>query len=147
MIIRTADMEKDALAIVDGAKDFFSRMEYTEFLPETDEKLIEAIARVMSFPGIEVIVAEHEGSVVGGLGMMYGPHLWNPNIEAGDEIFFWTSRSAPKTTALRLLREVKARAGDRIVTFKALMTSPKKVCQVYERMGLRPVESSYMGVF
>ena len=147
--IRPADLSKDALAIFDGAKDFISRMDYRDFLPETDEELMLAVGRVLNTPGVETLLAERGGRVVGGLGLIVSPHLWNPEILAMEELFFWTAPTAPKSAALRLLRAALSLAAERgvsVISFKALTTSPKGVGRAYERLGLRPVETSYMGL-
>jgi hypothetical protein len=146
MIIRQANPE-DTPAIIEGAKDFISRMDYTDFLPETEEGLVAAIGRILSIPGIEVTLAEHEGRVVGGLGMFYGPHIWNPNVISAEEIFLWAANDAPKSAALRLIRAVVAdiKARNALPTFKKLTSSPKRLESVYHRLGLRPVETAFMG--
>jgi len=148
MIIRKADIERDALAIMDGARDFVSRMDNTDFMPETDDAFIEAIGRVLSWENVEVTVAEHDGRIVGGLGMVIGPHLWNPALTCADELFFWASKDAPKATALRLIKAVKGEMSGRVrmVTFKRLKSSPAKLHDVYRAMGLREVETAYSGV-
>ena len=148
MIIRIADMEKDALAIMEGAKDFISRMDYTECLPKTDKKLCEAISRIITMEQVEVIVAEYENNIVGAIGMLYSPMMWNPEITGGEEIFWWTAKDAPITTALRLLKFVQNKAkktGLKFLTFKKLTSSPENVKKVYARMGLTEIETSFMG--
>lgn len=147
MIIRPANLESDATSIINGAKDFISRMDYTGFLPKTEEGLVSAIGHILSVQGVEVTVAEHDGRVVGGLGMFYGRHIWNPDIESAEEIFWWASKDAPKSAALRLLRAVVKDVKERgaLATFKKLTSSPQKLDSVYLRLGLRPVETSFTG--
>lgn len=145
--IRPADLEADALAIVDGARDFISRMDYREFLP-ADADLAAAVGRILAMDQVETLVAEHEGRIVGGIGVLYAPHIWNPGLMAGEELFWWTARAAPAATALRLLRAARASArkrGAAMVTFKSLTSSPPGVDRVYRRMGLRPAETAYVG--
>ena len=148
MIIRPSDLEADYTDIIDGAKDFISRMDYTDFLPKTEEGLIFAINRILSLPGVEVTVAEHDGRIVGGIGMFYGPHIWNPDILSAEEIFLWAAKDAPKSAAFRLLRAViksiKERGGA-LATFKKLTSSPSGLGSVYLRINLRPAETSFMG--
>lgn len=144
--IRPADLEADALAIMDGARDFISRMEYRDFLPAQAD-LAAAIGRILTLDQVETLVAEHDGGIVGGIGMLYAPHIWNPGLLVGDELFWWTAPDAPRTTALRLLRAARESARERgaLLTFKKLTSSPDGVDRVYRRMGLRPAETVYMG--
>src|SRR5713226_2964838 len=148
MIIRKADLHADAPSIVVGAKDFISRMNYTDFLPETEEGLTSAIGRLLSIPGIEVTLAEYEGHIVVGLGIFYGPHIWNPDVISAEELFWWTAEDAPKHTALRLFRSVikDVRGRGALATFKKLTSSPQRLESIYLRVGLKPVETSFMGV-
>lgn len=147
MIIRPANLEFDHQDIIAGAKDFISRMDYTNFLPKTEEKLIFVINRILSLPGVEVTLAENNGAVVGGVGIFYGQHIWNPDILLADELFLWASKDAPKSTALRLLRsvmkDIKTRGA--LPAFKKLTSSPKGLESVYLLMGFRPVETLFMG--
>ena len=148
MNVRLADMETDALALMDAARDFVSRMDFTAFLPETDAEFVAAVARLMTLPAVEVTVAVDGGRVVGAIGMIYGPCLWNLDAVVADEAFWWAAADAPKTAALRLLRFTLQRVAARgaVANFKCLTSSPAGVDRVYRRLGLRPVETSYMGV-
>ena len=149
VIIRPADFNTDALAIVDGAKDLISRIDHTHILPKTEEKLIEAIGHMLSLPGVEVTVAEYEGRIVGGLGMIYGPHPWNPDILSAEELFWWTARDAPKITALMLLRSVGRSIKRRgaLATFRKMISGPERMEAVYRHIGLKAMETSFIGYF
>jgi hypothetical protein len=147
MIIRPANIETDADSIIVGAKDFISRMDYTYFLPKTEEGLIAAIELVLSIPGVEVTVAEQENHIVGGLGMFYGPYIWNPELVSAEEIFWWAAKDAPKSAAFRLLRSVMRDIKERgaLATFKKLTSSPEGLESVYLHIGLKPMETAFMG--
>ena len=80
--------------------------------------------------------------------MVYAPCMWNLKVSTAEELFWWVSKDAPLSTALRLLRHVSSSAvakGCEFVVFKSLSSSPKTLDKVYRKMGLRPVETSYMG--
>lgn len=149
MIVRLADPERDALAIMDGARDFVARMEFTDAIPESDEGLIEAVARIVTLDGVEIAVAEHMERIVGGMGMFYTPYIWNPHILSGIELFWWTAIGSPHTTALALLRFVQKRMterGVRLKEFGVLNSSPEGVTRIYAKMGLRKVQEQWAGV-
>ena len=135
--------------VIDGMKDFVSRMDYHEFLPDTYEEVVEGLIRLVNLDPIEIWVAEYDGYIVGGIGMVYAPCIWNLKISIAEELFWWVSKDAPLSTALRLLRHVnskKAARGCKFMVFKSLTSSPETLDKVYRRMGLRPTETSYMGI-
>lgn len=149
MIVRPADYEKDAAAILSGAKDFISRMDFTDGLPKDDAGLADALTNLIGLPGFELTVAEYREKIVGGIGVLYAPFAWNRAVLSASELFWWTARDAPTTTALRLIRFVHAQAKDKgvgIMEFVSLTSSPEGVSKVYRRMGFRDVQTSWAGV-
>ena len=146
MIVRFADPETDALQIVDGAKDFASRVAFQHLLPDAEWQLTAAIGRVVTLSGFTALVAEDDGRIVGGIGLLFAPFLWNPAITVADELFWWTAPDAPFRTAKTLLTEALALIDARgaVPTFRALATSPAGVDRAYRRMGLVPLETVYM---
>ena len=147
--IRAIDLSSDLPMVIDGMQDFISRMDYHEFLPDTYEDLVEALTRLINLDCTEFLVAECNGYIVGGIGMIYAPCMWNFKVSIAEELFWWVSKDAPSSTALRLLRRVSSNAvakGCKFVVFKSLTSSPETLDKVYRRMGLRPVETSYMGI-
>jgi hypothetical protein len=149
MIVRLADMERDALAIMDGARDFVSRMDFTGWMPKTDEEFTAALSRMLAHESMEIAVCENEGRIVGGIGMMYLPCDWNPSLLVAVEKFIWCATDAPPHALLLLLRFVGKRMKHRgvaIPEFVELTSSPPGLEMVYRRMGLRPVQTVWMGV-
>lgn len=149
MHVRPADIDTDALAIMEGAKDFISRIDFGDWTPTDDAELAAAIGHILALDGVEVAVAVEDEAIVGALGVIYAPYIWNRTLTMAEELFFWTAPDAPVTAALRLLRFMRRRATEKrvaIVSFKALNTSPANLERVYRALGLRPVEATYMGV-
>lgn len=146
MNIRPANIEKDALAIVDGAHDFVERAGLHSLFPSDEKEFIAVIGRVISLEGMVILLAEHEGKVVGGISILYAPYLWNPSRIVGDEIFWWTSKDAPLRTGIRLFEEAMKQIDEKkaIPVFKKLETSPKGVEKLYLRKGLFPAETAFM---
>ena len=147
--IREIDLNSDLPMVIDGMKDFISRMDYHEFLPDNYEDLVEGLTRLVNLDCSEILVAEYDGDIVGGIGMVYAPCMWNLKISTAEELFWWVAKDAPLSTALRLLRYVNSNAvtrGCKLISFKSLSSSPGTLDKVYRRMGLRPIETTYMGV-
>jgi len=146
--LRQVDLEKDREEVLIGIRDFVSRMDYKDFLPDTDEKLLEALNRLLDLGCVEILVAEYLGKLVGGIGVLYAPCIWNSDITIMEQLFMWVDRSAPATTFLTILRAVRKNARTRncqIMTFKRPNPSPTTLDKIYRRMGMKPVETNYMG--
>ena len=145
MIIRPADIEKDALDIMDGARDFASRIAVRHLLPKDDEDFIKVVSRIVSLEGMEVLLAEHGGRVVGGIGILYVPYTWNPAILVGDEMFFWSHKHAPFRTARKLADEAMRRIKEKgaIPMFHSLTTSSAGVERFYNSINLFPIETAF----
>ena len=149
MIIRIADPLEDAFQLLQGAYDFISRMDFVDWFPETDEKFHESFGGTLMSDAVETVVAEHEGKIVGMIVMAYVPVLWNMDLLNAEELLWWGAKDAPKTAGLRLLKFVKNRAKEKgadMITFRKLTSSPPGVGTVYERMGLREIETTYTGL-
>ena len=146
--LRFLTLPDDTPMLLSGIKDFINRMDYHDFLPTTDDALVEAVQRLIGLGAVDILVVEHDKIIVGGIGMLYAPCIWNAEIMIAEELFFWVVSGAPATTALLLLRGARCRArecGCSQLIFKSLTSSPTKLDRVYRSMKLRPVEISYIG--
>lgn len=146
--IREADLEADALAILEAARNSMSRINGPKFFPEDDASLVEALGRVLSLEGLHALVAEVDGEVVGGIGIHYAPYLWNPGVLAAEQVCWWAHEGAPNATALLLIRAAfreMRRRGAGMVTLRTLPNSSRSLDKLYRRMGLAPYEMSYRG--
>lgn len=146
MIIREADLDFDALAIMDGARDFASRIAFRHLLPTDDAVFTEAVGKVLVVKGFELLLAEHDGRVVGGIGILYAPFTWNPERIVADEIFWWAAIDSPFRTGRCLIDEAMKRIRERnaIPMFHSMNTSPPGVEHLYRKFGLEPVETTFM---
>jgi hypothetical protein len=147
MIIRAADLDCDMPALVKGAREFAERFTPFMALPD-DDGMVEVIARLATINGVEMLVNEHEGRVVGGAAMLYAPYLWNPSTTVAEELFWSTFQGAPMGTSSRLLDEIMMRAHEHgaVPMLKALVTSSPGVERAYRRRGLSPVETVFTRV-
>tara|TARA_R110000744_G_scaffold55742_1_gene117816 strand:- start:869 stop:1315 length:447 start_codon:yes stop_codon:yes gene_type:complete len=145
MIVRKADLERDAVDIADGARDFANRSPIKDLLTD-DDKFLKALSTVVMMPNFEVLVAEHDDRVIGGIGIFYAPLLWNNDILTAEEHFWWVAEGAPFKTGITLINQAMKNIEERgaIPMFKLLSTSPKGVDKVYRRFGMKPVETLYM---
>lgn len=144
VVIRVADVDNDALGIMDGARDFASRVAFKSLLPP-DREFIDAVGRIIAMEGIEILVAEYKGEIVGGIGILYAPYTWNPKLTVADELFWWCHEKAPPRTGWSLIDRAMANIDERgaIPMFSALETSPPGVRKIYHRFGMKPIETKF----
>lgn len=136
--------ERDWSAIVKGARQFAKFAGLSDYLPND---VGSAIKGTLSLPEVVIYVAEYDDEIVGGIGVIYAPFIWNPDVTSMDELFFWVYPHAPGTTALRLLRHAEKEADRknvRIRKFNALARSPKNIHRIYKAMGMTLFEYGYM---
>lgn len=147
MIIRLADPYEDALAIVEGATDFMARVPFPGMMPDAED-IGEAVGRIVTLDGIEILVADHEGVIVAGIGFLYTPFLWNPAITIADELFWWAAPGAPFKAARMLFDTAIARAEERGArpVFRSLSNSPKGVERLYRKAGMQSIETTFVRV-
>ena len=142
--IRPANFDTDALAIINGAREFSRQTSLASWFRQGGE-FIEDISKIMVLDNIEISVAEHDGKIVGGVGIVYVPFIWNHSILVGDELFWWTSDNAPFKTGAALFDYAMKRIEEKGAKpmFRALDTSPKHIEKFYERRGLKKLESAF----
>ncbi len=145
VLIRLADFSRDALDIVNGAREFAESTVLKEYFPK-GEKFVEVIGRILTLDQMEILVAEHDQRVVGGIGIIYIPYVWNPELLVGEEIFWWASKKAPFRTGSLLINEAMKRIEERkaMPMFGSLTTSPRHVEKIYRRYGMSPIGTVHM---
>ena len=143
--IRPANFDTDALAIVDGAREFSQQTSLALWFRHGGE-FIEDISKIMVLDNLEISVAEHDGKIVGGIGIVYIPFIWNRSILIGDELFWWTSDNAPFKTGASLFDFAMKRIEEKGAKpmFRSLDTSPKHIEKFYERRRLKKLESVFV---
>ena len=152
--IRLADKADpaDIQAIFDGADRFVEFADCPDVLPPPrSEALHQAIGLLLTFTGTDVLVAEEDdGRLLGGLGYHAARFTWNLSMVQCEEVFWWAYEFAPASVAMKLMREYRRRMleehGEHIAMFHKLTNSPDTVGKVYERLGARPVQTTYMGL-
>lgn len=148
MEIRIADAVRDRSAIVECALKFSCQTDLQEILPKTQAGMDQALERVIELDGFNAVLAINDGKIVGGLGLLFSPFVWNPELLACEEVFLWCRDDAPPSTLLRLLRFAGGLAeenGADICIFSSLSTSPPSLARLYQRLGLHPFQASFIG--
>ncbi len=140
MIIRPANLEIDALAITEGAKDFASRT-----IVRLPKDFTSIVSRIIDLPGVEILIVENRGKVVGGIGILYVPYVWNPEILVGEKLFIWAAKDAPFRAATILIDY----AIEHIIEKGAepMFRGSKGMGKICMRHGLMPAETLFMREF
>lgn len=147
VLLRSADKEADFRAIVRGAHDFAARIGKPFLYPSDPNAFEAALWRIIKLDAVEILLAEEDGRIVGGLGLLFTPFVWDPERLMAEEVFFWCAVDAPPVTALRLLRGTLSASQSRGAThlmMHVMSSSPPKLHQVLMRLGFEPLQSSYV---
>lgn len=144
MIVRLANFDTDALAIVNGAREFSQQTSLASWFRSGNE-FVQDISKIMVLDNLEISVAEHNGKIVGGIGIVYVPFIWNQSILLGDELFWWTSQDAPFRAGRALFDFAIKRIEEKgaVPMFRSLDTSPEHIEKFYARRGLKQFESVF----
>lgn len=141
--IRSADLNTDALAITDGARDFAER---SVVKPILGDDFVSIVSKIITLLDTEILLAEHDGRVVGGIAVFYIPYLWNPGVLTAEELFWWTMPGAPFGTGRDLFNDMMLAIDGKVAIpmFRALTSGRKGFDRTYRRSGMEPVETLYM---
>ena len=142
--IRLANFDTDALAIVNGAREFSQSISLSSWFRSGDE-FVEDISKIMTMENIDIMVAEYNGEIVGGIGIVYVPFIWNHSISVGNELFWCTFSNAPFGTGRALFDSAMKRIEGKgaVPMFRSHDTSPKHMDKFYKRRGLKKIESVF----
>jgi len=97
-------------------------------------------------------VAQIDGLVVGMVAGVKAPLMMNHNHLVGAELAWWVEPDYRKTSAgLKLLKfaeNLAIEAGVKMWSMMLLESSePEKVAKIYDKMGYKPTERTYLKVF
>lgn len=147
MIVRPAGL-RDMPTIIEMGERFFVTTEYTAF-SGYDELSADAIGRMLIEHGV-LLVAEVGDRVVGMVGLMVAPFLFNHSLKTAHEVMWWVDEDMrDKGAGIALLRAVEpACRGKGAVAIQMihLSNSPPQASALYERLGFGHSESSYTKV-
>ncbi len=136
--------EADESAIVAMGAEFYAATHYTAFA-EYDEATARTLIRMM-MDGV-LVVAERGDRLVGMIGLVVTPFLFNAGRMAAHEVMWWVAPDAGGSGIGRaLLNGAEAVARDRGATIMQMIhleNSPPAAAALYERSGFTRSETSY----
>lgn len=149
MLIRRG-VEEDISACVEMARDFHEVAYGLHGIPFCEESTDVSFAMCLDH-GL-LVVAEHEGEIVGMAAGVKSPMTMNHNYIVGAELCWWVKPEHRKgNTGIKLvirLEELAKDLGVKVWSMLLLESSePEKVAKIYDKMGYIPSERTYIKVF
>ncbi len=147
MQIRQATLA-DVPVIVSMSERFYATTEYPGRLRfPFDADTVQKIAQSLATDHV-MLLAEHDGAVVGMVGLYVLPFMFNASHASAHEIVWWVNPEAQGTGAgkalLAAIEPACKAKGVEAIYMVHLSTSPPQAAAIYERMGYLPTESSYV---
>lgn len=144
MTVRHAT-KSDIPRIVEMSEQFYATTAYPALAPLAKESAA-GLALIMIETGV-MLVAEHDGRVVGMVGLFIEPFTFNVTVTVATEIVWWVAPDAQGAGAGReLLAAIepacKAR-GAHAIRMMCLASSPPQAAALYARMGYMPSEHAF----
>lgn len=135
----------DIPAIVSMSRKFYATTDYAMHAPMDDETVADLAAMLVD-TGV-MLVAEFDGAIVGMVGLVVAPFMFNRGVRTAHEIVWWVEPDAQGFgvgKALLAAVEPACRAqGVVSIQMVHLANSPPQAAALYERMGFRLTETSY----
>ena len=145
-MIRLATVD-DYADIIKLSADFWLHTQFTEpFEPKHTLKMVE-----FSHDQEFLVVAEHDGKVIGFAAGIYSALLGNSSVLAGTELAWWIDKDhRGGRHGIMLLKFMESRAKDLGIKYWNMVamesSMPEEVKGMYERMGYTHQESTYTKV-
>lgn len=144
MIVRAAT-EADTDKILEMGQKFFDNTHYAQFAAYSFDSVTHLI-NVMRNDGV-LLVAESNGDLVGMVGLVVCPFMFDHETTAAYEVMWWVDpderHTGAGTALLRAIEPACKAKGVQAIQMVRLENSPEVAGKLYERMGYRPSEFSY----
>ena len=147
MHIRKAT-QADLPAIVGMSACFYETTSYARFAGFCPDS-VAALAAPLVDGGV-FLIAEHDGTAVGMVGLIVAPFMFNNAYRVDYEVVWWVNPDAQGQGAgkalLAAIEPACKEAGCTAVVMVHLHNSPPQAAALYERMGFGLTETSYTKV-
>ncbi|MBK8583241.1 MAG: GNAT family N-acetyltransferase [Flavobacteriales bacterium] len=144
MHIRQAEHD-DLSELVEGARKFYATTHYRQFCGFDDES-VRRLGRMMIDSGV-FLVAETQGQIVGMVGLVVVPWMFNSNVKTAHEVVWWVDPEVQgHGIGKHLLAAVEPACRARgavCIQMIHLANSPPQAAALYDRMGYVFSESSF----
>lgn len=149
--IRIANKDEEDFNHVLGILNrFFESIDLSGVIPPRDTyERIAAVEKLFYSQFLTCILAMDNDKCVGAMGLFIAPYLWDGSKLSCEELFWWVDEGAPKTTAMRILKQMNTLIEDNdinIAVISSLDSSPKSLDRIYTKMGYKKMQTSYVQV-
>jgi GNAT superfamily N-acetyltransferase len=147
VIIRQAN-GSDFDALLEMGEQFYNQTHYSDFCAY-DFGSAAVLFDIMLRDGV-FLVAEQDGDVIGMVGLVVVPFMFNPSKRSAHEVVWYvdpSARAARAGPALMAAVEPACRALNvDVIHMLHLSSSPSGAARMYERLGLKRTETTYSKV-
>jgi GNAT superfamily N-acetyltransferase len=140
MVIRLATLS-DVDAIVAMGLAFLRQSDYRTHIAENPDQMRVLAHHLLNSPDGAFFVADHDGRLVGVLGIIAYAHHMSGERTAG-ELVWWVD-PAKRGIGLRLLKAAEQWAKDQGAVTLQMIAPTEDVERLYTRLGFSPVERTY----
>lgn len=144
-----AATEADIPLLIPMGRRFFDASGYSQYLEFDPESVAQTLRNLIESEQSSLLLAEVGERPIGFLGALLYPFYFNTQHLTGQEVFWWVDKEHRKTgagIALLELTEAWAKSkGAQSFAMVALQGSmPERMAELYQSMGYRPNEYSYI---
>lgn len=127
--------------ILEMANRFVSESKYAEFVSIDPGQLLKSVVDIVSNPEGVGFVSEREGRTNGMIALLIYAHPYS-GIRTAFEVVWWVDPEA-RGCGMRLLSAAEKWAKENGAEAMQMVAPTEKVGHLYERLGYKPVETSY----
>ncbi len=138
----------DVPYIVEFVKRFYHETSYSRYAPFCAETVAE-LTEKLSKSGI-LLIATHEDKIVGILGLVVAPFLFNSNVLTCSEVIWYVTPEQQKSgIGIKMIQradEIRRLRGCTAFQMMRLEESPSKLDEVFLKLGFHPTEHCFTKV-
>lgn len=142
--VRPAGTDDLGAAVAMGAA-FYATTSYAKIAPYCEDSAA-LIGRMLMEHGV-LLVAESDRRIVGMVGMVLAPFLFNREVVTAHEVMWWVDpddrESGAGVALLRAIIPACRERGARAIQMMRMIDSPPQADVLYRRLGFEPSECSY----
>jgi len=131
----------DLERLVEMGIRFASETKYRDLVHVSPEKLSQTLVEISTSPTGVVFVSESDGRVTGMIAMLIFEHPYSGTTTASEAL--WWVDPEHRGVGLRLLRTAERWAQENDAKIMQMVAPDERIGSLYERLGYRPVETSY----
>jgi hypothetical protein len=145
MKIRRIDIMSDLPELISGTNQFVERFLAKQLVTSSENRLQEIGEFLSVLEGFEAFVVVLDDRIVGAVGFVVTPYLWNPELIICEEMLFWCLDDAPPMTSLALIRHLERCAEERgadAIIMHAIDGVERRFSNFLTRRNYQPIQTT-----